>query len=369
MNEIIVKTNSGEIALNDDIVRNQISNDPGVTDQEVNQFMMLCKYRKLNPFLKEAHLIKYGKNPASIVVGKDVFTNRLNEIPEFQGREEGVIVVGPDGESKELEGTYYNDGQKLRGAYIKIWVKGWQKPYKWTIRLQDYLRTYKDKNDGWKVKPMGQWAIMPAVMLVKCATVAGIRNLFPKDFGGMYTSDEIGVDINDNNIQNSSEIYITDDDIDGLRSVANAFPININFDESLSYILKKLKEKKVINTTNIYEVSFSKFDLILKNLIELLNLAKKKQENLNKKKEDNNQDAGKETQGKESVEQNTLITKDQIAEIKKLQEEIPILDSSVKVVLKDMFKIEKMEELNTEQYKLFIDRMKKQLEKKGKKDE
>ena len=64
-----------EIALNDDIVKRYlVSGDPSkVTDAEVKMFVELCKAQRLNPFLREAYLVKFGSNPAQIIVGKDVF--------------------------------------------------------------------------------------------------------------------------------------------------------------------------------------------------------------------------------------------------------------------------------------------------------
>ncbi|MBT2156545.1 recombinase RecT [Clostridioides difficile] len=35
---------------------------------------------KLNPFIKEAYLIKFGNSPANIVVGKDVFVKEQIKI-------------------------------------------------------------------------------------------------------------------------------------------------------------------------------------------------------------------------------------------------------------------------------------------------
>ena len=42
-----------------------------VTNQEVGMFLKLCEGQKLNPFLREAYLVKYGEQPAQMVVGKD----------------------------------------------------------------------------------------------------------------------------------------------------------------------------------------------------------------------------------------------------------------------------------------------------------
>ena len=61
------------------IKRYLVSGGGNVSDGEVMMFMSLCRYQHLNPFLREAYLIKYGSNdPATIVTGKDVFTKRAN---------------------------------------------------------------------------------------------------------------------------------------------------------------------------------------------------------------------------------------------------------------------------------------------------
>ena len=69
----VIKTDSGEIKLSIQTIRQYLVNGQGnVTDQEAMMFLGLCKGQKLNPFIKEAYLIKYGdKQPATMVVSKD----------------------------------------------------------------------------------------------------------------------------------------------------------------------------------------------------------------------------------------------------------------------------------------------------------
>ena len=68
-----VTLESGSV-LTADTVRNYLVSGGGnVTDQEVVMFLELCKAQKLNPFVKDAYLIKYGNQAAQIVTGKDVF--------------------------------------------------------------------------------------------------------------------------------------------------------------------------------------------------------------------------------------------------------------------------------------------------------
>ena len=70
------------IRLSPNTVRRYLVNGSGeVTDQEVAMFIGLCKYQHLNPFLREAYLIKYGNQPATIVTGKEE-----HDVPRPAGR-------------------------------------------------------------------------------------------------------------------------------------------------------------------------------------------------------------------------------------------------------------------------------------------
>ena len=71
------KVGEESIRLSPAIVRKYLVNGSGnVTDQEIMMFIGLCKYQHLNPFLREAYLIKYGNQAATIVTGKEAITKR-----------------------------------------------------------------------------------------------------------------------------------------------------------------------------------------------------------------------------------------------------------------------------------------------------
>ena len=129
--EIKVKydTPNGEVILKPSTVRNMLVNGNGsITDQELTMFLSLCKYQKLNPFLREVYLIKYGSSPATMVVGKDVLLKRAMRSPKYEGMQAGVIVVTTNGELKEREGTFVLDGENLVGGWAKVFVKDYSTP-------------------------------------------------------------------------------------------------------------------------------------------------------------------------------------------------------------------------------------------------
>ena len=97
--QIVKYESNGEVVkISSDMVKKYLVSGGGnVTDGEVMMFMSLCRYQHLNPFLREAYLIKYGSNdPATIVTGKDVFTKRADSNPNYKGKKAGIIVQKKD---------------------------------------------------------------------------------------------------------------------------------------------------------------------------------------------------------------------------------------------------------------------------------
>ena len=178
------EANGNTVELDADTVRNYLTNGNGkATDQEVAMFINLCKYQGLNPFLREAYLIKYDdKAPASTVVGKDAFTRRAAQIPECKGWSAGVAVVTQKNEYQEREGTIVLPGERLVGGWCAVGREGWQNPFKATVNLSEY-------NTG-----KSMWAKMPATMIRKVAIVQALREAFPDKFQGMYDQSEMGAD-------------------------------------------------------------------------------------------------------------------------------------------------------------------------------
>ena len=99
------EVDGNEIKLSPAIVKNYITGGVDLTDSEYKFFVELCKVRKLNPFLKEAYAIKFGDQPAQIVVGKDAILKRAVKHSQFNGKKHGIIVLNEQGEIIERVGT------------------------------------------------------------------------------------------------------------------------------------------------------------------------------------------------------------------------------------------------------------------------
>ena len=182
-------TEHGKVQLSPDIIRKYlVSGDSAkVTHQEVMMFLQLCQYQKLNPFLREAYLIKFGTEPATIVTGKEVFTKRGAASKACAGWDAGIIVKTDQG-MEHRDGTFMMPDENLVGGWAKVYRKDWQVPLSMTASLSEYKRLRKDG------QPMANWKSMPATMIRKVALVQALREAFPEDLEGMVSMEEMPVD-------------------------------------------------------------------------------------------------------------------------------------------------------------------------------
>lgn len=177
-----------EITITDVDVVKVFCDNPNVTQREVKLFVEMCKAQKLNPFIREAYLVKYGDKPASLVVGKDVYTKRAQSNPRFKGMQAGIFVFGKDGKGKEREGSMVLPGEKVVGGWCKVFVEGYDVPIYDSVAFDEYANRKRDGSLG------GSWAKMPGTMIRKVAMVHALREAFPDEFQGMYDAAEMGVD-------------------------------------------------------------------------------------------------------------------------------------------------------------------------------
>lgn len=187
------KCGEESIKLSPTIVRKYLVNGSGeVTDQEVAMFIGLCRYQHLNPFLREAYLIKFGNQPATIVTGKEAITKRAMRNAKFAGQQAGVVIYHEDtGEIEYRNGSLLIQGEKLAGGWAKVYVKGYDVPIEAAVSYAEYVGT---KSNG---EINSNWSKRPATMIRKVALMQALREAFPEDLGGMYASEEVGTDIDE----------------------------------------------------------------------------------------------------------------------------------------------------------------------------
>lgn len=185
MQEIVkYESSSGnQIQLSADDVRKYICSN--ANDKEIAMFLQLCKAQRLNPFIREAYLVKYKDAPAQIITGKDVFLKRAQQNPDFEGFQVGVTYIDKQGNVQQREGSgvYEAAGETLVGGWCRVFVKG-KKPFYDEVSLDEYSTgksMWKSAKDGGK----------PATMIRKVALVHVLREAFANDFQGLYAQEEI----------------------------------------------------------------------------------------------------------------------------------------------------------------------------------
>lgn len=205
-------------------VRNFLTKGGGqVTDADLVLFISICKYNQLNPFLNEAYLVKFGSQPASMIVSKEALMKRAEACDKYEGIQAGVIVQR-DKEVIEVEGTFYLSTDKLLGGWAKVYRSDRKFPIISRVRLEEY-----DKGQStWKEKP--------STMIKKVAQVQALREAFPAQLGAMYTAEEQGV------------IDITHEDVStkvNREKAENANKQTINIDDIRQPNVEQQPEAKV----------------------------------------------------------------------------------------------------------------------------
>lgn len=178
--------NGDNITLDAETVKNYLTNGNGeVTDKEVAMYVQLCKAQQLNPFLKEAYLIKYSdKQPASIVVSKDAFTKRAEAHPQYDGMKSGIIVMSKDGKITEREGAFHLPNENVVGGWARVYRKDKKTETYDSVAYDEYA--VKDSNGNINI----MWHSKPATMIQKVAEVHALRRAFPERLSGMYVEEE-----------------------------------------------------------------------------------------------------------------------------------------------------------------------------------
>lgn len=178
-------TLEGGQVLSAETVKRYISKE--ANEQEILMFIELCKAQKLNPFVRDAYLVKYGSNPAQIIVGKDVFIKRANANPNFDGMKAGIVVLDKNGQIVEREGALKLKNEELVGGWCEVYLKDKKVPIRTLVSFDEYAQRTKtgQLNSMWQNKG--------ATMIRKVAQSHALREAFPEDLRGLYQQEEMGV--------------------------------------------------------------------------------------------------------------------------------------------------------------------------------
>lgn len=170
-----------EVTLSEKIVREHLTRgNSNIPRADIVQFIAICRFNHLNPFLNEAYLVKYGDKPAQMIVSKEALMKRAEQCPGFDGLQAGLILKrGSD--IVEEEGALALPGDTLLGGWARVYRKDRKYPSTARVSLAEYDRK------------QSTWNAMRATMIRKTAVVQALREAFPTQLGAMYTAEERGV--------------------------------------------------------------------------------------------------------------------------------------------------------------------------------
>jgi phage recombination protein Bet len=148
-------------------------------------FMGICKARGLNPFAKDAYLMKYtDRDPAAIITSIDYFRARAKAQDDCKGWKAGIIVMR-DGEPIRSNGLML-EGDKLIGGWFTAKPQGWEEPFELEVNLKPYIKT---KQDG---SPTRFWqSENQPTMIRKVAESQGLREVWPAEFAKLFVEEEV----------------------------------------------------------------------------------------------------------------------------------------------------------------------------------
>ncbi len=159
---------------------------PQASDKDVALFLATCQRKRLDPIgSKDAYLVGYNSKDgfrATMITSYHVFNRRASANPDYDGIESGVVVLNEKtGQIYDKIGAsfYPEAGEKLVGAYARVFLKSKSHPVEERVRFSEF-NTNKSN-----------WLSMPGTMIEKVAKSKAWRTAFPEEFSGLYEASEM----------------------------------------------------------------------------------------------------------------------------------------------------------------------------------
>lgn len=243
-----------------------------VTDQELVFFMNTCKMQKLNPLASgEVYCIKFGSEPAQMVIGKDAYLRRAFSNPDYLYKEDGITVQRGD-QIVQKEGCCLYPGEKLIGGWCKVHF----------MRNSKERTAYKEVSLEEYNKGQANWKTKPATMIDKVAVSQCVRDAFPKDYEGLYSEDEMvasgAIPVNFREVKTEQEndnmataVEVAEDDPVISQEQRQAFfkaaRTQFGKDEGNAVVKSIIEEMGLESTTNMRESQYIEATEKLMNLV------------------------------------------------------------------------------------------------------
>lgn len=98
--------------------------------------------------MNEAFLVKFGQQPAQMIVSKEAFFKRADASEQYEGFKAGIIIVR-DNQIVEVEGCFYNEKTDV---LVGGWCEVYRSDRKFPIVAKVNLSEYDKKQSIWNEK-------------------------------------------------------------------------------------------------------------------------------------------------------------------------------------------------------------------------
>ena len=174
-------TDGAELELTPRVVLEQLvsaKDRQQLSDRGVAMIMATCASLRMNPLAGDCHIGVFKGRP-TVMPSIGYYERVAAQQPEYDGMDSGVVYTDAKGEMHRAEGCIVPASCKLVGG----WAKAYDRSRSHPTTVEVALAEYDQHNSMWESKP--------ATMIRKVAKAQALRELYPGNFAGTYTTDEL----------------------------------------------------------------------------------------------------------------------------------------------------------------------------------